>query len=161
MAPGRAWGGVCAASSLALDLSPFSSLWVGDIFLSPQMGLFMRQGSWLWAAVVTEIQLCGPRGRGNCPTAPFTLTQGNADWRGWDCLLTGLKRPNKQPVPIRHWCPLWLHQKPRLAGRSQNASLSARCLAIFLLTHRTALQTDTLVRALQVPTDREAQFKLA
>lgn len=45
-------------------------------------------------------------------------------------------------------------QQNRLVGLSQNACLSARYLAIFLLIHTAALQKDVLVRALWVPTGR-------
>lgn len=72
----------------------------------------------LW---VIEIQLSG-RGEKKFPCCSPEISPGkHSDWPSWDHMLTSLIYPYKQSIPILHWYPLWLYQKTRLAGFSENA----------------------------------------
>ena len=84
------------------------------------------------------------QGERKLPPVPLRTSQGNADWHRGNHILTC----PKHAIPIRPCFPLWLQQKTKLAGLSQNACLSARYLAVFLRIH------TTLQKLLWIPADR-------
>lgn len=138
--------GRTAVPALTLFWPPLSFLlWVGWCchFLPPQMGLFCGTGSLAVGDRGYRNPVLWPKGRGNCPCAPRT-SQGNADWHHGNHILTCLKHT----IPIRHCYPLCL----QLAGLSQNACLSARYLAIFLLNPHNCSAESSSIPADRSPT---------